>query len=228
MNIYTNSMLKDWQTCHNKYYFKYIRKIIIPKREEFFELGKKVHALISYHLNGFDTTILENSSSEEAFLHYKSILNHPIMKLTSFLSEWGFNVQIGNSKNMFIGRIDAIFFDEKNKKYTIADWKTGMKIPENPILEPQTQIYLYAFYKSQRDLGIKIKPEDINFKFIQTPSLNETSINFSEELLNEFEKNFLKQIAEIKNASLQNLLSDEKKCNFCEYRFMCQKISSET
>ena len=41
---------------------------------------------------------------------------------------------------------------EKNK-YIIVDWKTGMKIPSNPILEPQTQIYLYAFYKSSKDLG---------------------------------------------------------------------------
>ena len=226
MNIYTNSMLKDWQTCSNKYFFKYVRKIIIPKKEEYFELGKKVHALINYHLNGFDNSILTTGANQDIITHYESILSHPVLKLIPFKTEWGFNVRIKDSKNMFIGRIDAIFFDKKNKKYTIVDWKTGMKIPQNPILEPQAQIYLYAFYKSQKDLEIQIKPEDITFTFIQTPTLNETSVHFSQELLEKFEHNFLKEIKEIERVSFKNLSINEKKCDFCEYRFMCQKFNN--
>ena len=115
MEIYTNSMLKDWKTCKNKYYFKYIKKVIIPQREECFELGKKVHALISYYLNGFDMSIMEKSASDEVLENYHSILKHPFLKQQHFLSEWGFNVNIANTKNIFAGRIDAIFYDEKNE-----------------------------------------------------------------------------------------------------------------
>lgn len=226
MDIYTNSMLKDWKTCSNKYYFKYIKKILIPQNEEFFELGKKVHALISYYLNNFDMSIMEKTASSEVLEHYHSILKHPILKQQHFLSEWGFNVKVKDTNNLFTGRIDAVFFDKEKNKYTIADWKTGMKIPSNPILEPQTQIYLYAFYKASKDLGLDIKPEQISFSFIQTPTLNESAIDFSQELCERFENEFLNTFSQINNYEYKSEFTDSKKCEFCEYKFMCQKASA--
>jgi len=225
MEIYTNSMLKDWNTCKNKYYFKYIKKINIPKKEEYFELGKKVHSLISYYLNGFDTNFIEKNTNDEILEHYHSILKHPFLQQKCLLSEWGFTVNVANTKNIFVGRIDAIFYDEKTNHYTIADWKTGMKIPKNPNIEPQAQIYLYAFYKAQKDLKISLKPEDLSFTFVQTPSLNESSLNFSKELYENFEENFLYTISKINEYQYVNEYdeNENKKCQYCEYKFMCQK-----
>ncbi|MCQ2957537.1 MAG: PD-(D/E)XK nuclease family protein [Candidatus Gastranaerophilales bacterium] len=216
-------MLKDWKTCKNKYYFKYIKKIYIPQKEDTFELGKKVHALISYYLNGFDMSLMEKSVNDEILEHYHSILKHPFLKQKHFLSEWGFNVNVKDTDNLFVGRIDAIFYDEKNNKYSIADWKTGMKISQNPIIEPQAQIYLYAFFKAQKDLKINFKEDDLSFTFIQTPSLKESSINFSKELYQKFEDDFIMTINDIKKYKYEKEFEENQKCKYCEYKFMCQK-----
>ncbi len=223
INIYNNSMLKDWQICKQKYYLKYIKKIVIPKTEQNFELGKKVHALISYKLNGFDMNLMEKISDEEVLKHYKSILNYKLLKQTPFLTEWGFCVNIANTKNLFVGRIDAVFFDNITGKYTIADWKTGMQIPKNPILDLQAQIYLYAFYKARKDLKINVCAENIIFTFVRTPNLEEKSIEFSQELYVQFEENFLKTIKEIKSFVPPNAIQMQNKCCFCEYKFICEK-----
>ncbi len=223
MELYTNSMLKDWKTCANRYYFKYVKKISIPKSEENFELGRKVHAMVNYYLNGFDMDIMEKSAGEDVLRHYKSILSHPLLKQEHFLSEWGFTTSIGETKNLFVGRIDAIFYDPKNNKYTIADWKTGMNIPKIASLDVQAQIYLYAFYRAQSDLGIKFAPEDLSFVFVQTPSLNESRVDFSKELYERFEEDFLSEIKAMQNCKAPKSVQDKPACKFCEYRFMCEK-----
>ena len=223
MEIYTNAMLKDWQTCKNKYYYKYVKKIYIPQNEANFELGRNVHALISYKLNGYDVKIVEKNASEEVLEHYHSILKHPLLKQEYFLSEWGFNSLIGNTGDIFAGRIDAVFYDREKNHYTIADWKTGMKIPNNPLLERQSQIYLYSFFNAKEDLGINIKPENVSFTFVQTPSLNESSIDFSEDLYFKFEKDFIQTIQKIKNYKFTKEFDEKHNCKFCEYKFICQK-----
>ena len=223
VEIFTNSMLKDWQLCQQKYYYKYIRKIFIPTKEENFALGKKVHALINYKLNNFDMDLMEKTANQEVLHHYHSLLKHPLLQQKCFLSEWGFSVNIKDTQNLFMGRIDAIFFDEKSNKYTIADWKTGMKIPENPILDLQAQIYLYAFLKAQKDLNIEIKAEDLKFTFVKSPDLQETSINFSQELFEKFENNFIKTINEIQKYKHSTIIEEKNHCKFCEYKFICQK-----
>ena len=223
MELYTNSMLKDWKTCKNRYYFKYVKKISIPKSEENFELGRKVHAMISYYLNGFDMGIMERSAGEEVLKHYNSILRHPLLQQEHFLSEWGFTVSVGNTANVFVGRIDAIFYDKETNKYTIADWKTGMNIPKVAALDVQAQIYMYAFFRAQKDLGIEFEPEDLSFVFVQTPSLNESRVDFSKELYESFEQDFLSEIKAMQNCTQPLSAHDKPACRFCEYRFMCEK-----
>ncbi|MCR4880679.1 MAG: PD-(D/E)XK nuclease family protein [bacterium] len=222
MELFTNSMLRDWKTCKCKYYFKYIKKVEIPKREENFELGRKVHALISYYLDGHDMSIMENAAGEEVLVHYRSILSHPLLKKEHFLSEWGFNVVIGDTKNVFVGRIDAVFHDKNKNKYIIADWKTGMKIPDAAVGDIQAQVYLYSFYRAQSDLGINFEPEDLSFIFVQTPSLNESRVDFSKELYEKFEADFIKTIAEIQKCKQKPESVQNSACKFCEYRFMCK------
>ena len=223
-DIYTNSMFKDWKLCRRKYYYKYLKKIMLPQKDENFELGKKVHALVSYKLNGFDTSIIEKSADEEVLEHYYSILKHPILKQQPFLVEWGFVANIEDSQDILSGRIDAVFYNPETKKYTIVDWKTGMKIPNIPLMETQAQIYLYAFYKARKDLGIEIKPEDVSFLFIKTPDLKESGIEFSSALYDRFEQDFTAIVKEINSYQyFEDAFEEKASCKFCEYKFICQK-----
>ena len=137
------------------------------------------------------------------------------------LTEWGFLCNISDTQNLLAGRIDAVFYNEKEEIYTIADWKTGMSIPKNPIESPQALIYMYSFYKAQKDLKLLIKPEQIRFLFIQTPNLNESEIWFSEELKNKIEKDFISIIKNMKKTTFKKTDIKEE-CKFCEYNFVCK------
>ncbi len=222
IEIFNNSMFETWTTCEKKFFLKYIKSIKIPQDDTFFELGKKVHAMINYKLQGFDMLLMEKASDDITLTHYNSILKHELLKQKVLLTEWGFLCNIADTQNLLAGRIDAVFFDEKENIYTIADWKTGMSIPKSPIESPQALIYMYSLYKAQNDLNLIIKPEQIRFIFIQTPSLNESEIWFSEELKNKIENDFLLMIKNMKKTTFKETEKHEQ-CKLCEYNFVCSK-----
>ena len=43
-------MLKTFDTCPKKYYFKFIKGLSMPTDDSIFQLGKNIHALASYYL----------------------------------------------------------------------------------------------------------------------------------------------------------------------------------
>ena len=221
IEVYNNSMFETWFVCEKKFFYKYIKSIKIPQNDKQFELGKKVHAMINYKLQGFDMNLMEKACDEVTLSHYKSILKHKLLKQKVLLTEWGFLCNISDTQNLLAGRIDAVFYNEKEEIYTIADWKTGMSIPKNPIESPQALIYMYSFYKAQKDLKLLIKPEQIRFLFIQTPNLNESEIWFSEELKNKIEKDFISIIKNMKKTTFKKTDIKEE-CKFCEYNFVCK------
>lgn len=223
LNIYTNTMFDTFCTCKAKYYYKYVQGLVIPQKQENFELGKSLHALLSYKLNGFDLSEKEKFLAEPLKTHYEAVINSPVFKLKPILVEWAFNVNVRDTYNILAGRIDAVFFDEKTGKYTIADWKTTTSPIKSPQENFQAQIYLYAFYKARKDLGLEINPDDIDFKFIQTPDINIYRIEFSKEKYEEYESRFLSVISEIEKYKLVNEGRVLSVCKNCEYRLLCQK-----
>jgi hypothetical protein len=48
--ILSPNMLKTFETCPKKYYFRYVKNISMPIDDEIFETGKNIHALASYYL----------------------------------------------------------------------------------------------------------------------------------------------------------------------------------
>ena len=43
MNNFSPNMLKTFETCPKKFYFKYVQNISVPQPVSFFEKGKKIH-----------------------------------------------------------------------------------------------------------------------------------------------------------------------------------------
>ena len=48
--IFSPNMLKTFQQCPKKFYFRYVEKISMPMDDTIFEFGKNIHALASYYL----------------------------------------------------------------------------------------------------------------------------------------------------------------------------------
>ena len=47
---FSPNMLKTYEMCPKKFYFRYVKNISMPINDEIFELGKNIHALASYYL----------------------------------------------------------------------------------------------------------------------------------------------------------------------------------
>lgn len=222
-NLLNHDRFNTWQTCRKKYYFKYIKELKYPEFQQNYDLGKSVHALIDYHLRGLSIEHLLKNSDNKIFDRWNAIKNNPILRKKVIKTEWGFNTRLKDTPYWLIGRIDAVFFDEENHKYIIADWKTGI-IPKNIDTNFQHQIYLYALYQSRKDLGLDFKPETIVFQYykIVPDSVEITEISFSEEKLIEYEKNFVNIIKNIENT---DEFSMQENCSvkICPYKGLCDK-----
>ena len=195
----------------------------MPNIDDFSTLGKSVHALVNYKLNGHNIDSLLKNADKDVLEHWEKLISSKIFEHKPILTEWGFDCRIGNTEYWLNGRIDAVFHDEKNNKYIIADWKTGKNIPKDEDTSYQSMVYLYAFYSAQKDLGVELLPSQVEFQYISTKSDEIIPpIVYSEEKHKIFEERFLDLIDRI------NKLEKEPEVNgcnekFCEYSFICNK-----
>ena len=137
MNSFSPNMLKTFETCPQKYYFKYIEKISVPQKNNLFEKGKKVHALANYYLRGDDISKMEKALNSEELKLWEILKQNEFFNKKYIASEYNISSRI---ENFWIGgRLDALMQDEQN--YYILDYKTGT-IPQNPETDFQTIIYL--------------------------------------------------------------------------------------
>jgi len=221
--LLNHDRFNTWQPYPKKYYYKYIKELKLPEFHQDYELGKSIHALIDYHLRGLSVEHLLKNSDSKIIDRWNAIKNHPILDKKVIKTEWGFNTNLKDTPYWLIGRIDAIFFDEETGKYIIADWKTGEIIPKK--IDPyfQHKIYLYALCQSRKDLRLDFKPESLVFQYFEIipDSVKKTEINFSEEKLIEYEKNFINIIKKIEN-TFEFQTQDNCYDKYCPYKRICK------
>lgn len=222
-NVFTHDHFNTWQLCPKRYYFKYFKKINWPDFSRDYELGKKIHALIDYHLRGLETNHLLKDESDEILKCWNLIKNNPILDKKLIKTEWSFNSRIVDSENWLIGRIDAIFYDRENQKYIIVDWKTGKYVPKNIETNFQHKVYLYALYNSQKDLGLDFKQEDLEFQYVKIQdSVSVNTIKFDKEKKLEYKNKFMGIISSI-NENQDFITPDSCPLKQCNYKNLCFK-----
>jgi len=222
-NRFNHDCFNTWKTCQKKFYLKYVKNYRLPEFFNDFELGKSVHALIDYKLRGLKIEHLLKDAPQNVLNCWNSIKNHPVFEKKLVTSEWAFNVAFENLDAVLLGRIDAVFYDEENSKYIIADWKTGKHGTKKINDSFQHEIYLYAFYLSQKDLGLNFLPEDLYFQYFKIfpDYVDDTEkIFFSQEKFVEYEKKFINIINMMQ--TFENPASPEVcPSKFCEYKKIC-------
>lgn len=220
-NIFSHDHFNTWQLCSKRYYFKYIKKLNWPDFSRDYEFGRKIHALIDYHLRGLEVDHLLKEESDELLKCWKILKNSYILNKKLIKTEWAFNTRIADTKNWLVGRIDAIFYDPSTKKYIITDWKTGKYVPKNIDKNFQHKVYLYALYNSQKDLGLDFKQEELEFQYIKVKDgITVNVVKFSKE--NEIEyQNMFTSI--IKNIDAFTNFEKQEFCPLkqCNYQTLC-------
>ena len=84
MNSFSPNMLKTFEACPKKYYFKYVQKISVPQKSSLFEKGKKVHALANYYLRGDDISKMEKALGSDEKLTWEILKQNEFFQKDHF------------------------------------------------------------------------------------------------------------------------------------------------
>lgn len=210
MNSFSPNMLKTFETCPQKYYFKYIEKISVPQKNNLFEKGKKVHALANYYLRGDDISKMEKALNSEELKLWEILKQNEFFNKKYIASEYNISSRI---ENFWIGgRLDALMQDEQN--YYILDYKTGT-IPQNPETDFQTIIYLTS---TDKMLSNK---KNLYFVYIDLKNNQNQIIEFTQQTKENYKNFLIKKCNMILNTKNFEEKKNRKNCTFCEYNKMC-------
>lgn len=204
-NSFSPNMLKTFELCPKKFYFKYVKKISMPTNDDIFELGKNIHALASYYLKKENLDKMELSLTEKEKPIWEYLKNIEYFSYECVNTEYNLSVRIDNI--FFSGRLDALV--KSDNHYYILDYKTG-SAPKNAKFDYQTMIYLLAvkaFYNT----------ENVSFIYIDLKNKTEIKIDLTPQLIIEYEIK-LKEIA--KQINLENFSKKQNNCK-CEYNIIC-------
>ena len=114
-------MLKTYELCPKKFYYRYVKNINMPIDDEIFEFGKNIHALASYYLRKENMYKMEISLNEREKSVWKYLKEIEYFSFETISTEYNLSVKINDT--FFGGRLDALV--KKDNKYYILDYKTA-------------------------------------------------------------------------------------------------------
>ncbi len=203
--LFSPNMLKTYEICPKKFYFRYVKNISMPVNDEIFELGKNIHALASYYLRKENIYKMEQSLTERERLIWEYLKSTTYFSFEAINTEYNLSVKIG--EYFFGGRLDALV--KNNDRYYILDYKTG-SAPKNAKYDFQTMIYLLA-------VKTFFATNDVTFVYLDLKNKDEVKIELTPDLVLEYEKKLTMIANEIGNEDFSYNL---KKCP-CEYNIIC-------
>ena len=209
--LYSPNMLKTFNDCPKKYYFRYEINISVPQKSGIFEKGKKIHALANYYLRGCDITKLEKTLSKEELEAWNLLKSDQFLQKEYVNSEYNLSCRVG--QYFVSGRLDALVKDGDD--YFILDYKTG-SVPKNPDFDYQTMIYLLAVKKLFKDA------KSVTFVYIDLKNRKHNLTVLTNDLQIEYEKELVKICDKIQLLKKSYKYSkNTNNCKYCEYKKLC-------
>lgn len=211
-NIYSPNMLKTFEECPQKFFFKYIQKLSLPQRSTFFEKGKKIHALANYYLNSENIEKMEKVLTNDEKIAWETLKSNKYFKLNVFNTEYNLSCKI--DKYWIGGRLDALVFNDKD--YYILDYKTG-NIPANAEQDFQTIVYLLCV-----DKYLKSNYNSLKFVYLGLKNNIEKEILLTDNLKKQYEEKIIQTCKKIDLVSSSASFQQNKTvCEICEYNKIC-------
>jgi len=214
LNNFSPNMLKTFDECEQKFFFRYIQKLSLPQRSKIFETGKKIHALANYYLKGEDIEKMEKTFTEDEKTTWEALKSSEYFKLKVVNTEYNLSCKI---EDYWVGgRLDAFVADGNN--YFILDYKTG-NIPKNAQQDFQTIVYLLC---ADKFLKAKEGYNSLKFVYIGLKKSVEEEILLTEDLKKQYEEKIVSTCEKINFAINSKVFSKNKEaCKFCEYNKLC-------
>lgn len=214
MNNFSPNMLKTFDECQKKFFFKYVEKKSLPQPSTMFEKGKKIHALANYYLKSFDVKKMEKTLNSDEKTVWESLKANKYFKLNVVETEYNLSCKVGDY--WIGGRLDALM--NNNSDYSILDYKTG-NIPKNAEWDFQTITYLLC-----TDKLLKLKKGGYNslkFVYLGLKTGEEKEILLTLELKKQYEEKILQTCKTIDFAVNSGVFKPCENCKNCEYYKLC-------
>ena len=203
--LYSPNMLKTYELCPKKFYFRYVKNISMPVNDEIFELGKNIHALASYYLRKENIYKMEQTLTQREKNIWEYLKTIKYFSYEGINTEYNLSVKVG--EDFFGGRLDALV--KNGEYYYILDYKTG-SAPKNAKYDFQTMIYLLA-------VRAFFKTDKVVFVYLDLKNKEELKIELTQELVQEYEAKLIDTVLKIKT---EDFIKKMKDCN-CEYNIIC-------
>ncbi len=205
---YSPNMLKTFETCPKKFFFRYVKNISMPTNDEMFELGKNIHALASYYLRKENLNKMELSLSERERSIWEYLKGVKYFSYEVVNTEYNLSTKVGD---YFLGgRLDALVKD--GEKYYILDYKTG-SAPKNAKYDFQTMIYLLA-------VRTYFNTNNVTFVYLDLKNKEKVVIELTEALIKEYKAKLTETIEKIETQDFSNFVKKAESCK-CEYNIIC-------
>ena len=208
MTNFSPNMLKTYQACPKKYFYKFVEQINVPMSFLRFEKGKKIHALANYYMKKVNISRIETALTEEEQKVWQALLNNPYFQKKCYKSEYQLVYRLGDF--WIGGRLDAVVYDDNG--YYILDYKTG-SVPKTPEFDCQTMIYLLCLKEQLPQIS------NLSFVYIDLKNTKNHVIEFNENLQKQYEEKLYSHCTKITEDN--EFLCDTKSCKFCEYQNIC-------
>lgn len=199
-------MLKTYEKCPKKYFFKYVKGLQMPVNDDIFIEGKNIHALASYYIKGENINEMEKSLSEREREQWNYLKTLEYFNYDKINAEYSLSTKIGDY--FFGGRLDALV--KKDDRYYILDYKTGAT-PIMAAYDFQTMIYMMCVITF-------FKTNNVTFVYINLKNKSEVKIELHEGFISEY-KSKLINIAD--KIAQDNYKAITNNCKSCEYGKIC-------
>lgn len=217
MNNFSPYMLKTFEQCPMKFFLKYIKKISVPQRSEFFEKGKKIHALASYYLKNQDISRMERALSADEKKAWQCLKSNKYFNLKALNSEYNLTCKTGEW--WIGGRLDAFMYDEENRNYFILDYKTG-SVPPNAQEDFQTIVYLLCADKLLKNKRAKVN--SLGFVYLGLKNNEEKMILLTDALSSRYKEKIEGICSKINFSAEAGMFEkSQSSCSACEYKNIC-------
>jgi len=226
--MFSYSRISLYNQCPKKYQYRYIDKLP-TKSYAHLKKGTNVHTILENIEN-----LIEYSNNDEykeaypiAVNFYNSDLGKDILQRddTKSVREFEFfldyNLYPTDKKEnaLFIGYIDRINIDYKNKCIDIIDYKTG-KYKELKY-QDFTQLIIYAVYFLQRYNII----DEVKLRFVYVEHLRENTLILNRNAIENHKQLLKENIVRILKSTQNNdfKCNRTKLCDWCDFQEYCNK-----
>ena len=233
---FSQSSLQDYVDCPRRFELRYMEGVRYPsleaqpalEHEEHMRQGAHFHKMVQQYLAGVPAESLAKSVDGDETLsrwwetftgwEWDSVPDNRQSEIT-------LETSIGDYR--LIAKYDLLGIDPDGRAL-IIDWKTSRKIPRRSWLENrlQTKVYRYVLAQAGAHLydGKPIPPEHISMTYWFVGHDGEqVRFDYSTEQMGTDEADLLKLVNDIASANLFPLTDDQRQCQFCTYRSLCNR-----